>query len=105
MLHAAPNLSAEAGTKACAFNVVAHAAVGCGSAVASGQQCGPSALAGGVTSAAGPVIDGHGFVFGLVANTALGGGVAVLGVTLVNRLGYTYMRINRTAFMPRASIR
>ena len=45
----------------------------------SGQQCGPSALAGGVTSAAGPVINGHGFVLGLVANTALGGGAAVLG--------------------------
>ena len=67
------------GTPAYAFNVVAHAAVGCGSAEASGQQCGPSALAGGVTSAAGPVINSHGFVFGLVANGALGGAAAVLG--------------------------
>ncbi len=67
------------GSQAYAFNVVAHAAVGCGAAAASGQQCGPSALAGGVTSAAGPVINGHGFVFGLVANGALGGGAAVLG--------------------------
>jgi hypothetical protein len=39
----------------------------------------PSALAGGVTSAVGPVINGHGFVFGLVANTALSRGAAVLG--------------------------
>jgi RHS repeat-associated protein len=61
------------------FNVVAHAAVGCGASVASGGKCGPGALAGGVTSAAGPVINGHGFVFGLIANAALGGGVAVLG--------------------------
>jgi hypothetical protein len=53
--------------------------VGCASALASGSKCGPSALAGGVTSAAGPVINGHGFFFGLVANTTLGGGAAVLG--------------------------
>jgi hypothetical protein len=60
-------------------NVTAHAAVGCASALASGGKCGPSALAGGVTSAAGPVINGNGFFFGLVANAALGGGAAVLG--------------------------
>ena len=77
--HAPPNLNTEAGTEAYAFNVVAHAAVGCGSVVASGGKCGPSALAGGVTSAAGPVINGQGFVAGLVINTALGGGAAVLG--------------------------
>jgi Tuberculosis necrotizing toxin len=67
------------GTPAYAFNVVAHAAVGCASAVASGGKCGPSALAGGVTSAAGPAINGNGFFFGVVANAALGGGAAVLG--------------------------
>ncbi len=44
----------------------------------SGGKCGPGALAGGVTSAAGPVINGKGFA-SLVANAALGGGVAVLG--------------------------
>ncbi len=49
------------GLEAQAFNVAAHAAVGCASAVASGGKCGPSALAGGVTSAAGPVINGYGF--------------------------------------------
>jgi RHS repeat-associated protein len=73
------HIQPQFGTAAYDFNVVAHAAVGCGAAVASGQQCGPGALAGGVTSAAGPVINGHGFVFGLVANSALGGGAAVLG--------------------------
>jgi RHS repeat-associated protein len=55
-------------------NVTAHAAVGCASAMASGGKCGASALAGGVTSAAGPVINGNGFFFGLAANAALGGG-------------------------------
>jgi RHS repeat-associated protein len=77
--HTPPNLSTDLGVQAYAFNVTAHAAVGCASAVASGGKCGPSALAGGVTSAAGPVINGHGFFFGLVANTTLGGGAAVLG--------------------------
>jgi RHS repeat-associated protein len=42
------------------FNVAAHAAVGCAAAVASGAKCGPSALAAGVTSAAGPFINGYG---------------------------------------------
>ena len=73
------HIQPQFGTPEYAFNVVAHAAVGCGSAVASGGKCGPSALAGGVTSAAGPVINGQGFVAGLVINTALGGGAAVLG--------------------------
>jgi len=61
------------------FNAVAHAAVGCDAAVASGGKCGPSALAAGVTSAAGPAINGFDFYGNLVANAALGGGVAVLG--------------------------
>jgi RHS repeat-associated protein len=59
-------------------NVAGHALVGCGQAVASGNECGPSALAGGITSAAGPVINAHGFMFGLVSNSVLGGGAAVL---------------------------
>jgi hypothetical protein len=67
------------GTLQYAENVAGHALVGCGQAVASGGKCGPSALAGAVTSAAGPFINGHGFVAGLVANAALGGGAAVLG--------------------------
>jgi hypothetical protein len=64
------------GTDAYDFNVVAHAAVGCGASVASGGKCGPGALAGGVTAAAGPVINGNGFA-SLVANATLGG--AALG--------------------------
>jgi hypothetical protein len=59
-------------------NIAGHALVGCGQAVASGGKCGPSALAGAVTSAAGPMINGYGFA-SVVANAALGGGAAVLG--------------------------
>jgi hypothetical protein len=74
-----PHVQPQFGTSAYAFNVTAHAAVGCASALASGGKCGPSALAGGVSSAAGPATNGNGFFFGLVANTTLGGGAAVLG--------------------------
>jgi RHS repeat-associated protein len=60
-------------------NIAGHALVGGGSAVASGQKCGPSALAAAVTSAAGPIINSNRFsVASLVENAALGGGAAVL---------------------------
>jgi RHS repeat-associated protein len=72
------HITPQFGTPEYIFNVTAHAAVGCAAAVASGGQCGPSALAGGVTSAAGPFINGYGFG-SLVANAALGGGTSVLG--------------------------
>jgi hypothetical protein len=62
-----------------AFNVAGHALVGCGSAVAAGDKCGPSALAGAVTSAAGPFINGLQFPAALAANTVLGGLAAVAG--------------------------
>jgi hypothetical protein len=51
-----PHIQPQIGTPEYAFNVTAHAAVGCASALASGGKCGPSALAGGVTSAAGRAI-------------------------------------------------
>jgi RHS repeat-associated protein len=60
-------------------NIAAHALVGCGATAASGGQCGPTALAAAVTSAAGPVTIKLDFVAGLVVNAALGGGAAVLG--------------------------
>jgi RHS repeat-associated protein len=72
-----PNGPAAMSPAQYAENVAGHALVGCGQAAASGQNCGPSALAAGVTSAAGPVINGYG-VSSLVANAALGGGAAVL---------------------------
>jgi YD repeat-containing protein len=61
-------------------NIVGHALVGWGQAAASGGKCGAGALAGAVTSAAGPFIYEPGVtVQGIVANAALGGGAAVLG--------------------------
>jgi RHS repeat-associated protein len=62
-------------------NIAGHAAVGCASAEASGAACGPSALAGAITSAAGPLINNqNGFsVASLVENSVLGGVAAVAG--------------------------
>jgi RHS repeat-associated protein len=60
-------------------NIAGHALVGCGASVASGGKCGPGALAGGVTSLAGPYIYGLKFEVAVVANAALGGAAAVLG--------------------------
>jgi len=67
------------GTLAHAENVLGHAAVGCASAVASGAKCGPSALAGGITSFAGPVINTSDRVASLLRNTVIGGLAAVAG--------------------------
>jgi hypothetical protein len=60
-------------------NIAGHALVGCASAVASGGKCGAGALAGGVTSAAGPFLKDIGFTGGLVARAALGGLASVAG--------------------------
>jgi len=60
-------------------NIAGHALVGCGASVASGGKCGPGALAGGVTSLAGPYIYGLKFEVAVVANAALGCAAAVLG--------------------------
>jgi RHS repeat-associated protein len=60
-------------------NIVGHTAIGCAAAAASGAGCGSGALAGGITSFAGPVINQSGFEAGLVANTALGGVASVAG--------------------------
>jgi len=61
-------------------NVAGHALVGCGQAVASGGKCEAGALAGGITSLAGPFINGKGFsVQSLVANSVLGGLASVAG--------------------------
>jgi HNH endonuclease len=59
-------------------NVAGHALIGCASTAASGGKCGAGALAGAVTSAAGPIINGHG-LGSLVANTVLGGLASVAG--------------------------
>jgi hypothetical protein len=60
-------------------NVAGHALVGCASAAASGGKCGPAALAGAVTSAAAPFINGKNFAANVVSNAALGGLASVAG--------------------------
>jgi len=61
-------------------NIAGHSAIGCGMSVASGGRCGPGALAGAITSFAGPVINGKTFDVGsLVANAALGGAASIAG--------------------------
>jgi hypothetical protein len=60
-------------------NIAGHALVGCASAEASGGKCGPGALAGGITSAAGPFINGKNFALNVVSNAVLGGAAAVAG--------------------------
>ena len=69
----------DLGTEAHAFNIVAHAAVGCGSAVASGGKCGPAALAGATGSFATPLTNGLSFEDGLVVTTTAGGLASVAG--------------------------
>jgi RHS repeat-associated protein len=80
-------------------NVIGHALVGCGQAVASGGKCGPSALAGGVTSAAGPGINGYG-VIGLPA--ALGAGPNGNQTTGLGR-GFAYFSFNKPAEISQGS--
>jgi RHS repeat-associated protein len=79
----APNgghMPLDFGSDAHLFNIAGHALVGCASAVASGNKCGPGALAGAVTSFAGPLINGRTFsVQSLVANATLGGLASVAG--------------------------
>jgi RHS repeat-associated protein len=61
-------------------NVLGHALVGCGSAVASGGKCGQGALSAAIPAAAGPLINGQGFSIGsLIMNTTLGGLASVAG--------------------------
>ena len=75
----APHIQPAFGTDAYAFNVVGHALVGCGAAVANGSSCGSGALSGGITAGAGPLINGQSFGVSLVENTVLGGIASVAG--------------------------
>jgi hypothetical protein len=61
------------------FDIGAHALVGCGASVASGDSCSSGALAAGITSAAGPYINGPDRFACLVENTVLGGAASVAG--------------------------
>jgi hypothetical protein len=60
-------------------NIGAHALVGCASSVASGGSCKSGALAAGVSTAAGPVLNGHGLAVDLTANSVVGGLASVAG--------------------------
>jgi hypothetical protein len=61
-----------------AFNVAGHAGVGCLSAVASGGECGPGALSGGISAAATPLLP-HDLVGGTVGHGLVGGLASVAG--------------------------
>ncbi len=58
-------------------NIAGHALVGCGSAVAQGNKCGPGALSGAVGSFASPLLRDQSFGFRLVATSVLGGTASV----------------------------
>jgi len=62
-----------------AFNVAGHALVGCASSAASGGSCQSGALSGGISAAAGPLINGPNFAQSLVANAVVGGLASVAG--------------------------
>src|SRR5262245_38173330 len=102
MAHQSP----EFGSNAWAFNVAGHALVGCGQAMASGDKCGPGALAGAVTSATGPVIKKLDLVGGTIASAVLGGAVAVAGGgkfangAFTGAFGYLYNQLGRNGSDP-----
>jgi len=61
-----------------AFNVAAHAAIGCGAVVALGGKCGAGALSAAAGAAAGPILPTHGAIR-LAAIAAIGGAASVVG--------------------------
>jgi len=73
--HAALDFMSEAHI----FNMAGHAAVGCGSALASGGGCGPGALSGAAGSFVGPMVEKAGFWGGLVITSTAGGLASVAG--------------------------
>jgi hypothetical protein len=60
-------------------NIAGHAAVGCGSAVASGGNCGAGALSGAAGSFAGPLMTGLNPTGKLIATSVVGGVASVAG--------------------------
>jgi RHS repeat-associated protein len=60
-------------------NIVGHALVGCGAALAGGGKCGAGALAGAVGSAAGPYLQSMSFQARLVIGSTLGGLASIAG--------------------------
>ena len=82
-------------------NIAGHAAVGCGSAVASGSKCGPGALSGAVGSFSTPLTKGLSFEAGLAITTTAGGLASVAGGgkfgngAVTAAFGYLYNAWNR----------
>jgi hypothetical protein len=60
-------------------NIAGHALVGCGSAVASGGECGPGALSAAAGSVAGPLLTGLSYEGKLIATSVVGGVASVAG--------------------------
>jgi hypothetical protein len=60
-------------------NILGHALVGCGAAVASGQKCGPGALSGAIGSLAGPFLRGLDIQARLIITATMGGLASVAG--------------------------
>jgi len=97
--------AARFGSPAYAFNVMAHAALGCGVNTAAGGSCRSGAMAGGFSAAAGPLLDGLGtksFEFGLAGRVAagclgarLGGGDCGVGA-LIGAFNYLYNECGQT---------
>jgi RHS repeat-associated protein len=67
------------GDQAHLVNIVGHALVGSGAAVASGGQCGTGALSAAAPAIAGPIISKLNFETGLVGSSTLGGLASVAG--------------------------
>jgi len=67
------------GTERFAANVIGHAAVGCGSAVASGGKCGPGALSGAAGAFSGPLLGEIGLQKNIIARATIGGLASVAG--------------------------
>ena len=61
------------------FNIAAHAAVGCLSAIASRGKCGPGALAGAIGSFSSNLPFAHDFETGLIVTTVSGGLASIAG--------------------------
>jgi len=87
-------------------NILGHAAVGCGSAVASGGKCGPGALSGAVGSFVTPLTRGLDFTPRLVVTSVSGGLASVAGGgkfangAVTAAFGYLFNEIGAAATAP-----
>lgn len=86
-------------------NILGHAAVGCGSALASGGNCAAQAFAAGVGSLAGPKLIDAGAIGGLIASSVIGGTASVIGGgnfangAKTSTFGYLFNQMGRNALL------